>query len=323
VKIVILDARTTNPGDVSWGPLEAMGELVVYEETPKEALLQHADGAEVLITNKTPINADVIKAAKALRCICTLSTGYNIVDIETAARRGIPVCNVPSYCTRAVAQMTFALLLELTNRVQHHSDSVHAGKWAAGRDFCYWEHPLVELENKYFGVLGFGHTGRAAAEVALALGMRVLVYSRTESPMPQGCRFVSFEELLQKCDVLSLHCPLTEETRGIIDEEALSKMKPGAFLINTARGPVLCEQAVAQALNSGRLGGAAVDVLSTEPPRPDNPLLGAQNCIITPHIAWAAEESRLRLIRAVADNVAAFLQGAPQNVVNPEYETNQ
>ena len=316
MKIVILDGHATNPGDISWQPIAELGELAVYDQTPVEEISRRAAGAEVLITNKTPISRETLEKLPALRYIGTLATGYNVIDVDAARERGIPVCNVPSYCTRAVAQMTFALLLSLTNHVMLHSDSVRAGTWCRSKEFCYWELPLYELEHKTMGILGYGSIGRAVAEAAQAFGMRILVYSRTPKELPKGWEWVGFEELLRRSDVLSLHCPLTPQTEQIIDEKALARMKPGAFLLNTSRGGLLAEQAVADALNSGRLAGAGLDVLSTEPPKADNPLLTAKNCLITPHIAWGAQDSRARLVATVAENIAAFERGEPQNVVN-------
>lgn len=317
MKIVILDGHATNPGDISWRPVAELGELAVYDQTPVEEIPLRAAGAEVLITNKTPISRETLEKLPGLRYIGTLATGYNVIDVDAARERGIPVCNVPSYCTRAVAQMTFALLLSLTNHVTLHSDSVRAGTWCRSKEFCYWALPLYELEHKTMGILGYGSIGRAVAEAAQAFGMRILVYSRTQKKLPDGWEWVGFEELLRRSDVLSLHCPLTPQTEQIIDEKALARMKPGAFLLNTSRGGLLAEQAVADALNSGRLAGAGLDVLSTEPPKADNPLLTAKNCLITPHIAWGAQDSRARLVATVAENIAAFARGEPQNVVNP------
>lgn len=317
VHIVILDGKATNPGDISWRPLSALGELTVYDRTLAEEIPRRASGAEIVITNKTPISRETMEKLPSLRYIGTLSTGFNIIDVEAARQRGIPVCNVPSYCTRAVAQMTFALLFALTNNVALHSDSVHSGAWCKSREFCYWEAPLVELEHKTMGILGYGSIGRTVAQAAQVFGMHVLVHSRTPKELPEAWEWVSFEELLRRSDVLSLHCPLTPQTERIINAQALSRMKPGAFLLNTARGGLLDEQAVADALNSGKLAGTGLDVLSTEPPQNDNPLLTAKNCVITPHIAWGAKETRSRLVAMAAENIAAFQRGEPQNVVNP------
>lgn len=316
MKLVILDGYTTNPGDVDWKRLEALGELTVYDKTAENEIADRAKDAEIVLTNKTPLSGDTLKQLTSCRYIGTLSTGYNVIDLNAARARDIPVCNVPSYCTKAVAQMTFALLLELTNHVEAHNRSVHSGTWCESKNFCYWESPLIELEHKTLGIIGFGSIGEAVSRVALALGMKVLVYSRTKRELPEGCAWSELEEVFRRSDVVSIHCPLTAQTEGLINRETLALMKPSALLINTSRGQVIREEDLARALNGGAIAGAALDVLAQEPPRRDNPLLTAKNCIITPHIAWAAKDSRLRLIDTVADNVEAFLQGSPQNVVN-------
>lgn len=316
MKIVILDGATTNAGDLTWERLEKLGDLTVYPRTKPEELYERAEEAEILITNKTVLNGNTIRSLKKLKYIGTLSTGFNVVDISTARELGIPVCNVPSYCTKAVAQMTFALLLALTNHVALHNRSVHKGDWESSMDFCYWKAPLVELEYKNFGIYGFGSIGQTVAKIAADLGMHVLVYSRTPKALPTGYRWVSQEDLFRESDVLSIHCPLTPETTGLVNRETLALMKPTAYLINTSRGQVICEQELADALNSGKLAGAAMDVLRKEPPEKGNPLTHCDKCIITPHISWAAEESRARLLNTVCDNVEAFLNGAAQNQVN-------
>lgn len=316
MKIVILDGYTTNPGDESWKRLEALGELTVYDHTEPEQILPRTWDAEAVITNKTPLTRELLEGMESLRYLGTLSTGFNVIDLETARRLNVPVCNVPAYCTKAVAQMTFALLLELTNHVHLHSQSVRAGRWGHSKEFCYWEKPLIELEHKTMGILGFGSIGRAAAQIALAMGMKVLVYSRTPKELPSGCEWVDLKELFTHSDVVSVHCPLTPQTEGMINRELLSLMKPTAFLLNTSRGQVINERDLADALNQGRLAGAGLDVLAKEPPAEDNPLITAKNCVITPHVAWAAGESRQRLIDMVAENLEAFLRGKPQNVVN-------
>ena len=316
MKIVVLDGETTNPGDLSWERLEKLGELTVYARTKPEELYERAKEAELLITNKTVLSGKMIRSLKNLKYIGTLSTGFNVVDIHAARELGIPVCNVPSYCTNAVAQMTFSLLFALTNHVALHNHSVHQGDWENSTDFCYWKAPLVELESKNFGVYGFGSIGRTVAKIAADLGMNVLVYSRTKKDMPSGYRWVSQEELFRERDVLSLHCPLTPETTGLVNRKTLSLMKPTAYLINTSRGQVIREQDLAEALNGGKLSGAAMDVLCEEPPKKGNPLTHCEKCLITPHISWAAKESRDRLLHTVCDNVEAFLKGTPQNQVN-------
>lgn len=316
MKIVVLDGSGLNPGDLSWGEIAAQGELEVYEKTPPELILKRAAEADVLITNKTPLTAQTLENLPRLRYIGLCSTGYNIVDLDAAAARGIPVTNVPSYCTLAVAQMTFALLLEITNQVAVHNQAVHQGEWSRSPNFCFWKTPLIELEGKTMGVMGFGSIGQRVAQIAAAMGMRVIVNTRRKIGMPPYCEAVDFETLLRSSDVLSLNVPLTPQTEKMIDANAVALMKPDAILINTSRGQVLDEEAVARALNEGRLGGCGVDVLSTEPPQVENPMLTAKNCVITPHIAWAAKQSRERLMHTVAENLRCYLNGAPQNVVN-------
>lgn len=316
--IVILDAYSANPGDISWSPLEAFGRVEVYDDTDPEQVVERAAQAEILIVNRVALSKETLRRLPRLRYIGTLATGYNTIDVKAAAQLGIPVCNVPDYCTGAVAQMTFALLLELVCHVKTHSDLVRAGCWSASKELCYRDIPLVGLEGKTMGILGYGAIGRAVGRIAMAMGMRVLCHSRTPQINNDGSQWVDFDTLLRQSDVLSLHCPLTEQTREIIGEAALSRLKPGAYLVNTARGLLLNEQAVANALNEGRLAGTALDVLAQEPPAPNNPLLTARNCLITPHIAWAPREARVRLVHIVAQNIAAFLRGAPQNNVAQE-----
>ncbi len=316
MKLVLLDGYTTNPGDMDWGKLQSLGELTIYEKTEVHEIIERARDAEIVITNKTPLSGETLRQLVRCRYVGTLSTGYNVVDLEAADELGIVVCNVPAYCTQAVAQMTFALLLELTNRVSLHDQSVHNGDWSSCNQFCYWKSPMIELEHKTMGILGFGKIGQAVARIAQAMGMNVLVHSRTRRPLPEGCTWVEQKRLFQESDVLSIHCPLTPETECLICRENLSLMKPSAFLINTSRGQVIREEDLAEALNTGRIAGAALDVLSQEPPTKGNPLLTAKHCIITPHISWAAKESRARLIETVAENLECFLQGRPQNVVN-------
>lgn len=317
MKLCILDGATTNPGDLSWGALEELGELAVYDFTTPEQVLERAVGCEIVLTNKTPLDGDTIRALhqRGLRYLGTLSTGYNVVDVDTAAALAIPVCNVPTYCTQAVAQFTFALILALANHVQEHSDSVHRGDWVKSRHFCYWNTDFIELAGQTLGIFGFGNIGGAVAGIARAMGMEVLVHSRTRRELPPGCTWVGQDELFSRSDIVSLHCPLTRDTEGIINAKNLSLMKPTALLINTSRGGLIDEAALAAALNEGRLRGAGVDVLSTEPPKSDNPLLTAKNCLITPHIAWAARDARARLIQVVVENVQGFLQGDVQNNV--------
>jgi glycerate dehydrogenase len=317
MKIVVLDGYTLNPGDLSWGRLEALGECSVYGRTAPEDIVERAGETEIVLTNKTVLSGDIVRRLARLRYIGVLATGYNVVDVEAAGERGIPVTNVPSYGTPSVAQMVFAHLLNLTQHVAHHAQTVRDGRWAACPDFCYWDMPLLELAGTTLGIVGFGRIGRAVAELARAFGMRVIVHDViVPAETPEGCRMVELEEIFREADVLSLHCPLTPRTGKLVNAERLASMKPKAFLINTSRGPLIDEPALAQALNAGRLAGAGLDVLSTEPPAADNPLLTAKNCYITPHIAWATRSARQRLLSIAIDNVAAFIVGRPQNVVN-------
>lgn len=315
-EIVVLDGFTTNPGDLSWAPLEAIGPVTVYDRTPPTEILSRAKEAEIVITNKTVLTEDVIAALPKLRYVGLLSTGTNAVDLKACAARGIAVTNVPGYSTEDVAQLTFALILELALHVGHHSQRVHGGVWTACRDFCFWETPLLELAGKTLGIVGYGAIGSRVCEIAKAFRMHVLVYTRTPKALPEDVTAVPLEDLLRQADFVSLHCPLTEANEYMINAETLAMMKPGSFIINTARGGLMDEAALAAALNEGRLAGAGVDVLSTEPPKADNPLLTAPNCIITPHIAWAATDARSRLIAIVANNVRAFLQGERHNRVD-------
>ena len=317
MKIVVLDGFTMNPGDLEWQTLEALGELTVYERTPAELIVSRAAGAEIALTNKTPLSAATIAALPELRFIGVLATGYNVVDLKAAHARGIPVSNAPAYSTRSVQQMTFALLLELTQRCGAHDRAVKEGAWSACGDFMFQFGPLQELDGLTFGVLGFGALGRAVAQTARSFGMRVVVASRTRPvALPEGVEWVTKVELFRLSDVVSLHCPLTPETEKIICERTLAWMKPTALLINTSRGGLVDEAVLAQALNEGRLAGAGVDVLSTEPPAPSNPLLSARNCVITPHCAWATRAARQRLLDITVKNVRAFQAGQPVNVVN-------
>jgi glycerate dehydrogenase len=314
--ITVLDGHTLNPGDLDWAALSSLGSLTVHDRTPPELVPERAREAAILLTNKTPLPRAAIEALPELKYIGVLATGYNVVDTSAARERGIPVCNVPGYGTAAVAQHVFALLLELTSHTGLHSDSVRAGEWSRSPDWCYWRTPLTELAGLTLGVVGLGAIGQAVARIARAFGMNVIAASRTPRTA-EGVEFTDVEALFRRADVVSLHCPLTPETQGMVNTARLAAMKPTAFLINTARGPLIVEQELADALLAGVLAGAAVDVLSTEPPAPDNPLLTAPRCLITPHLAWAALASRQRLMDAVVENVRAFLAGAPVNVVNP------
>lgn len=317
MKIVILDAYAANPGDLSWDEFAALGDLTVYDRTAQEDAAARIGDAEVVFINKVRLTDEIFAACPNLKLVSILATGYNIVDLAAAKRRGITVCNVPGYSTRAVVQMTFALLLEICQQVGLHSGAVHTGRWQTCPDFCFWDRPLIELDGKTMGIVGYGAIGSAVGTVAQALGMKLLVTARHEKPVPEGARFVSLPELLAQSDVVSLHCPQTAENARMIDAGALAQMKDGAILLNTARGGLLDEQAVADALRSGKLLAAGMDVVSAEPIHADNPLLTAPNCFLTPHIAWAPLETRRRLQTISAENLRAFLAGKPQNVVNP------
>lgn len=317
MKIVILDGRAVNPGDLSWDCLKPFGEVTVYDRTEDKQVLSRIADADIILTNKTPITAQRMDACPNLKLICALATGYNVIDCDGARVRGIPVCNVPDYGTQAVAQFTFSLLLEICNAVGHHNQAVHDGKWSSCTDFCFWDTPQTELAGKTIGIIGFGRIGRAVGAIAKAFGMKVIAYNRSRCPQGEAIgEYVPLQTLLAQADVVSLHCPLTEETRNIINRNALSQMKAGCILLNTARGPLLDEQAVADALVSGKLRGAAVDVVSAEPISESNPLLQAPNCIITPHMAWAPIESRQRILDCTVRTIAGFLAGKPENVVN-------
>ena len=317
MNIVVLDGFALNPGDLSWEKLHTLGNVTVYERTPAELVEERAREAEIVLTNKTLLFKDTLKKLPKVQYIGVLATGYNVVDLDYARERGITVTNVPAYSTESVAQMTFALLLELCLSVGQHNQAVKEGEWCRSKDFCFWKSPLTELSGKTMGIIGFGSIGQRVAEIALAFGMKVLVYSRTKKDYArENLEWTSLDLLLKNADVVSLHCPLTDKTRQIIDKNAIEKMKQGALLLNTSRGPLLQDEAVADALNEGKLGGAAMDVLVEEPPKADNPLLSAKNCIITPHVAWATKEARGRLMDIASANVKAFLEGKPQNVVS-------
>ena len=321
MNIVILDGYTENPGDLSWEGFEALGALTVYDRTPfdrgTDEILRRARGAEILITNKTPLSGETLRAlSDRLKYVGVLATGYNVVDVAAARELGIPVCNIPTYGTAAVAQFTMALLLELCHHAGAHSQRVREGAWSASRDFCFWDTPLIELAGKTMGLIGYGRIGKTVASLARAFGMKAVFYD-TLAEAENGDKKVSLDELYAMSDVISLHCPLFKENTGMICDAAIEKMKRGVMIINTARGPLINEADLAEALRSGKVAGAAVDVLSSEPPRTDNPLLSAPNCLVTPHIAWAPKESRKRLMDIAVENVRAFLAGRPQNVVNP------
>jgi glycerate dehydrogenase len=312
--IIVVDGATLNPGDLSWEPLGAFGSYQVHPHSTPAETLDRCRDAEAVITNKVVFDRAVIAALPRLKYIGVTATGYNIVDVAAAAERGIVVTNVPTYGTASVAQMVFALLLELTQHVGHHAATVRAGRWSQSDNFCYWDYPLIELAGLTMGIVGCGRIGQATARLADAFGMKIIGYDTV--PFTSGLIApVTLDELLARSDVVSVHCPLTPATEGLINAARLSLMKPSAVLINTSRGPLVNERDLADALNASRIAGAGVDVLSTEPPKPDNPLLTAKNCIVTPHIAWATRSARQRLLQTSIDNLAAFIAGKPQNVV--------
>lgn len=317
MKIVVLDGYTENPGDLSWDGLKELGELTVYDRTPLEDIVERIGDAEAIYVNKTPVSEAVMVQCPNLRFIGVLATGYNVVDVKAAKERHIVVCNIPSYGTDAVAQYTFALLLELCHHVGEHSECVKDGAWSRCADWCFWNYPLMELAGKVMGIIGFGRIGRRVAEIALAFGMKVIYYTQGSSGTPEGerCRCVSFDELLENADVITLHCPLTPETEGMIHSGTIARMKQGVLLINDSRGPLIVEEDLSAALCSGKIGGAAVDVVSAEPICGDNPLLTAPNTVITPHIAWAPREARQRLMDIAVENLVQFCKGTPQNVI--------
>lgn len=320
MKIVVLDGYVENPGDLSWEKLRQLGEVTVYDRTSmtdEKEIIRRIKDAELVYTNKTPITGTVIDACPSLRAISVLATGYNVVDYEYAARKGIPVMNVPAYGTASVAQFTIALLLEICHRPAHHSEAVHQGRWENNMDWCFWDYPLIELAGKTMGIIGFGRIGQAVGRIARALGMEVLAFSRSETASGREiARYVSLDELLQEADVISLHCPLFPETKEMINKDTISRMKDGVILLNSSRGGLIAEQDLADALNCGKIYAAGVDVVSSEPIRSDNPLLTAKNCIITPHIAWAPRESRQRIMDCSIRNAEAYQKGKPIHVVN-------
>lgn len=308
MKIVILDGYTLNPGDLSWEGLKKFGDVIVYDRTPIELVSERIKGADVVFTNKTPLSAEAISKCPDLKYIGVLATGYNIVDAIAARRRNIPVSNIPVYGTAAVSQMAIALLLEICHHVGAHSDSVHKGDWENNADWCYWNYPLIELAGKTMGIIGYGRIGQNTARIAEALGMKIISYD--------GAPEYTLDELLANSDVISLHCPLFPSTEGIINKGTISKMKDGVIIINNSRGQLIVEQDLADALNSGKVYAAGLDVVSSEPIKADNPLLKAKNCIITPHISWAPRESRMRLMDFAAENLETFLNGEPINIIN-------
>lgn len=318
MKIVVLDGYTLNPGDISWEGMEAFGEVTVYDRTKEEDVISRIGDAEVVYTNKTPLTKETFDACPNIRFVGVLATGYNIVDTAAAKERGIPVSNIPTYGTAAVSQYAMALLLELCHHIGEHSDCVKKGDWTNNPDWCFWNYPLVELAGKTMGIIGFGRIGQDTGKLAQAFGMKVLAYDAHKRPELESetCHYADLDTVFAESDVISLHCPLFAETEGIINKESIAKMKTGVMIINDSRGPLIVEEDLKEALNSGKVAGAAVDVVSTEPIRMDNPLLQAKNCLITPHIAWAPKESRQRLMDIAVENLRCYAAGQPQNVVN-------
>jgi len=320
MKIVVLDGYTLNPGDLSWDGLKQLGDLTIYDRTPfnNDEIIKRIGDADIVYTNKTPLPKEVIRKSENLKYIGVLATGYNVVDVETAKALGIVVTNVPSYSTFSVAQFTMGLLLEMCHHIGNHNNAVKRGEWEQSPDFCFWNSPLIELDGKTLGIIGFGSIGQATAKIAQAFGLNILFNNRSKKPELESasCKQVELDELFSKSDIISLHCPLFESTEGLINSKNISKMKDGVMIINTARGGLVVEQDLTDALNSGKVFGAAVDVVSEEPIKADNPLLKAKNCIITPHIAWAPKEARTRLMNITVDNLEAFLNGNPVHVVN-------
>ena len=316
MKIVILESHAVNPGDLSWDAVSAFGDVSIYERTPPSLAAERIGDAEIVLINKTPITAQLLDACPSVKLICVQATGYNVVDCDAAKARGVLVCNVPSYGTDAVAQFTFSLLLELCNRVGHHDQLVHNGEWTKCPEFCFWDTPQMELAGKTIGIIGFGNIGRAVGKIANAFKMKVLAYNRSRHPEGAAIgEYVNLDTLLRESDIVSLHCPLSAENTGMINAQTIAKMKDGAILLNTARGPLIDEAALKEALISGKIRGAAMDVVSQEPIKADNPLLTAPNCIITPHMAWAPIESRQRIIDCTIRSIQGYLSGNPVNTV--------
>ena len=316
MKLVVLDGYTLNPGDISWGGFDPLADITIYDQTPADEIVSRIGDAQAVLTNKTPLSKEVIDACPNLRYIGVLATGYNVIDIEAAKAKNIPVCNIPTYGTAAVAQFTIGLLLALCHHIETHSNSVYRGEWSECPNFCYWTHPLTELAGKTMGIIGFGRIGQNTAVIAKALGMNILAYDSYQSEEGKKiATYVTLDELFAKSDVISLHCPLFAETEGIICKENIAKMKDGVMILNSSRGPLVVEADLRDALNSGKVGGAGVDVVSCEPIKADNPLLDAKNCLITPHIAWAPKESRARLMDIAVANFASFQQGKIVNNV--------
>lgn len=312
MKICILDGYSLNPGDLDWSPIERLGDVTLFDRTPADKIVERAADADIVLTNKVPFSADTLRQLPRLRFICVLATGYNIIDTEAAARQGVVVANIPAYSTMSVAQMAFAHILNITNHVASYAREVADGKWTNCPDFCFWDSALTELAGKTMGIVGLGNTGMATARIAVAMGMKVVALtSKSADTLPEGITPAPLDDVLASADVVSLHCPLTPSTRHLINAASIAKMKPSAILINTGRGPLVDEQAVADALNGGRLAAFGADVLSQEPPRGDNPMLSARNCFLTPHIAWATLEARTRLMSTATENVRQFIAGEP------------
>lgn len=321
MKIVVLDGYTLNPGDLDWGGLENLGDCVVYDRTSLtdiEEIINRIGDAEVVYTNKTPMPKEVFDRCSNIKFVGVLATGYNVVDVNAAKEREIPVANIPTYGTAAVGQFAIALLLEVCHHIGHHSQAVQEGRWETNNDWCFWDYPLIELAGKTMGIIGYGRIGQCTGKIAQALGMKVLAFDSYKNLELESetCHYVELDELLAQSDVISLHCPLFEETQGIINKDNINKMKDGVIILNNSRGPLIVEEDLAEALKSGKVAAAGLDVVSTEPVKPENPLLAAPNCIITPHISWASKESRQRLMDFAVDNLAQYINGTPVNVVN-------
>lgn len=321
MKIVILDGYTENPGDLSWEGLEKLGDLTVYDRTSLtdvQEVIDRIGDAEIVFTNKTPMPREVFDTCTNIRYVGVLATGYNVVDVDAAKEKNIPVCNIPTYGTAAVGQFAIALLLEICHHVGHHDKAVHEGRWENNPDWCFWDYPLIELDGKVMGIIGYGRIGQVTGRIAQALGMKVLAYDAYRNPALESetCQYADLDEVLAKSDVIALHCPLFSETEGMINRESIAKMKDGVIILNNSRGPLIVEKDLAEALNSGKVAAAGLDVVSTEPIKGENPLLKAKNCILTPHISWAPKESRQRLMDIAVDNLEAFLRKEAQNVVN-------
>lgn len=318
MKIVVLDGYTLNPGDMSWKDMDKLGDLIVYDRTPADKIIERIGSAEIVLTNKVVLTREILQKLTTVRYVGVMATGYNVVDTAAARELGITVTNVPAYSTDSVAQMVFAFILEFCHHVGEHSRSVHEGGWTKSADFSYWNYPLMELKDKNLGIIGFGAIGRSVAGIGEAFGMNVNVYNRTRRPELETDRikFTELDQVLSASDFVSIHCPLTDETKGLINKDSISRMKRGAYLINTSRGPVINEQDVADALNEGRLAGLGADVVSIEPVLENNPLLNAKNCLLTPHFAWATFEARKRLMNTLVENIVAFIKGSPINAVN-------